>query len=560
MERSWQLLEAPEDIVENTAHRMGIDPLLARCLAHRGLAAPEEIDAFLKPECYEPHSPFLMPDLERAVDRIGRAIASRERICIYGDYDADGVSSIAILLRAIRTLGGCAFYYIPDQFFEGVGLNCDRLAKLKAEGVGLVITVDTGSRAFEEMHFAKSIGLDVIITDHHTPTEERPDAFAVLNPKLPGSRYPFKGLCGAGVAYKLAAGLDLKFPNQIDVAQLLKIAAIATVADMVPLRGENRWIVWAGLREMEREEKGPIRALLRRVGVKGAVQSMDISFRVAPRINAPGRLGDPDTAIALLDDPAPRDVARLIEIMEGMNTVRQMIERDLTDRLETQVQSIMAKDVPPFVLLAGRNWHRGILGIMACKMLRRLERPVCVLSYGKTEAHGSIRSLPGIDLMQALGQLSSLLTSFGGHPEAAGICLPITNIPQFKMRMNELLQDAVASYLQKNIQLVDAILDWSRLDSDLFRAVSKMAPYGIGNPAPVFLSQNLILENDPLVKGPWIHLEISDGDHLRKCSLYAPHGLGFPLERFDSVDLLYSLMPFRDGYQIQVIEIRPSAS
>lgn len=557
MDRAWLLLETKENQVAQLKSS-GVSQLLARCLVHRGLNQEAEVRRFLKLEDFEVPDPFLMPDLEVAVDRIVNAVNTGERICIYGDYDADGVSSITILLQAIRALGGRVFYYIPDRFFEGVGLNCERLTKLVEEGVSLVITVDTGSRAFEEMAYAAEIGLDVIITDHHTPTEERPNALAVLNPKMHGSFYPFHGLCGAGVALKLAQGLDKRVPGKIKLNECLKIAAIATVADMVPLQDENRWIVWQGLKQMDLEEKGPIRSLLKKVGVKGPVQSLDISFRVAPRINAPGRLGDPDVAIALLDDPSSKEITRLIDIMEGMNTVRQMIEKDLTDRLEAQVQSIMAKDLPHFVLLAGRNWHRGILGIMACKMLRRLERPVCILSYGQEEAHGSIRALPGVDLIRALNHLSPLLSSFGGHPEAAGISLPITNIPQFKVRMNELLSKQVAPILQSEKPFVDAIIDWSHIGDEMFRSVCQLAPFGIGNPAPIFLTKNLILENDPLIKGPWVHLEVSDGEYTHRCSHYAPSGLNFPLERFDSVDLLFSLMPYRDGFQIQVLEIKHS--
>jgi single-stranded-DNA-specific exonuclease len=411
----------------------------------------------------------------------------------------------------------------------------------------------------EEMHFAAAIGLDVIITDHHTPGEQTPCAYAVLNPKLPGSRYPFRSLCGAGVAYKLASALEASMPGRMDLDRLLKIAAIATVADMVPLHGENRWIVWAGLQAMDREEKGPLRSLLRKVGVRGSVQATDISFRVAPRLNAPGRLGDPDPAIALLDDPTPQEAGRLIDIMDGMNTVRQMIERDLSERLEDQVRAILAKDLPSFVLLAGRNWHRGILGIMACKMLRRLNRPVAVLSYGQTEAHGSIRSLPGVDLMKALGQLSSLLTSFGGHTEAAGICLPITNIPQFKMRMNELLHQDLSTHQEFAGPSVDAELAWSAIDDELFRTIRRLAPHGMGNPQPVFLSRNLILESNPQMRGAWAHFEVSDGNLVRRCSCYLPLGFAQPIERFDSVDLLYSLTPFRESFQIQVLEMKPSA-
>ncbi len=559
MGKPWLVCAEHQDIVEKISQQFGMADIVSRCLVNRGLQDLDDLDGFLLLEEYVPPSPFLMPDMDIAVERVSKAIENNERICIYGDYDADGVSSIAILSQAIRSLEGDVFHYIPDRFFEGVGLNCDRLKLLKEEdAVDLVITVDTGSRAFAEMDFAKEIGLDIIVTDHHTPDDQRPNALAVLNPKLKYSAYPGPSLAGAGVAYKLAAGLATRYPGQINLNELIKIAAIGTVADMVPLRGENRWIVHRGLQEIDREERGPIRSLLRKVGVRGRAHSLDISFRVAPRINAPGRLGDPDTAIRFFETESPRDIHRIIDIMEGMNRVRQTIEKDMTDRLESQIQAVLANELPTFVLMAGRNWHRGILGIMACKMLRRLSRPVCILSYGEEEAHGSIRALPGMDVMKALNELGSLMRSFGGHAEAAGVCLPITNIPLFRDRMNELLADQVREQIPHISQFVDAEVEWKDVNQRMFEGIYKLAPFGVGNPIPVFLSRNLILESNLSRKGPWYHFEVSDGATSRRCTFYQPLELEEPFERFDSIDLLFSVTPFKDDFQIQVVEIRLS--
>lgn len=555
----WAVPEDHAELVEQFVETHGLDPILARCLVNRGLRRTQDVREFLEPENYESPDPFLLPGMDRAVERISRAVDQGERICVYGDYDADGVASIAILTQAIRSLGGEIFHYIPDRFFEGVGLNANRIQQLKEqEHVTLIITVDTGSRAFEEMRFARELGMDVIVTDHHTPDQELPDALAVINPKREGSRYPERFLCGAGVAFKLAQGLARVHQDRIDLSKLVKVAAIGTIADMVPLIGENRWLVEWGLKEMGREERGPIQNLLRKVGIRGRVHSLDISFRLAPRINAPGRLGDPDIAIAFFDSHEHEQNLRIIETMEGMNTVRQMIEKDLTDRLESQIRAILAKELPSFVLLAGRNWHRGILGIMACKMLRRLSRPVCILSYGRQDAHGSIRGLPGMDLMKPLRQLSSLLTSFGGHAEAAGVCLSITNIPQFKERMNELLKPQLDEILPQITPFIDAEIEWRDVNRSLFNRLQTLSPFGIGNPAPVFMSRNLILESELVRKGPWYHFEVSDGSHAKHCSYYHPMDLPFELERFDSVDLLFSVVPFKDDYQVQIVDLRPS--
>jgi single-stranded-DNA-specific exonuclease len=402
----------------------------------------------------------------------------------------------------------------------------------------------------------------VIITDHHTPDETKPDAMAVLNPKVKESEYPFHHLCGAGVALKVVQALSIRQPGKIMIEDYLQIAAIGTVADMVPLREENRWIVVQGLKAMDADDQGPVRALVRRLGIRGKVTALDISYKVAPRINAPGRLGDPDTAIEFFESVSPRDACRAIEIMDGMNMIRQMRERDLEAKMELQPKHCLVDSTPPFVMVAGPHWHRGILGIMACKLLRRYGKPSCVLSFDDQSAHGSIRGLPGLDLLEFLHRIAPLMTSFGGHPEAAGVTLPITNIPQFKARMTELMEQRGISWTERprNAHHIDAVVDWGDLDDRLFENLRKLAPFGIGNSLPVFLSPNLILESELARKGPWFHFEASDGNVARKCSFYHPSELNIVLERFDSIDLVYSLAPFRNEYQVQILEIRPSVN
>ena len=556
MTKAWQVLEPDPAEVEALAESFKLDRLLAKCILNRNLPR-KDLTQFLSPDTYEPPDPYLIPQMERAVARLVAAIDRGERICIYGDYDADGVTAISILVEGLRELDGDAFYYIPDRFFEGVGLNSKRLQKLKNENVGLVVTVDTGIRAFEEMNCAREIGLDVIITDHHTPDLNQPDAYAVLNPKVNGSCYPFHHLCGAGVALKIIQALDQRFPGRLSMDRFMAIAAIGTIADMVPLREENRWIVSRGLKAMDMEEYGPLRSLLRKLGIRGRVTALDISFKVAPRINAPGRLGDPDTAISFFQCRDQKAINRTVDIMDGMNTVRQMLERDLEAKMETQLRCCDPRRYA-FVLVAGAHWHRGILGIMACKLLRRFSRPCCVLSFDSEMAHGSIRGMPGYNVLTALHQIAPLLTSFGGHPEAAGVTLPVTNIPQFKSRMNEVMANLVKTPTNIPSHAIDAVINWGELSDELFENLRKMAPFGTGNTLPVFLSANLILESDLLRRGPWFHFEASDGAVSRKCSFYHPTDLGVHYERFDSVDLIYSLAPFRNEYQVQILEMKPS--
>jgi len=555
----WQVTEIDPQKIEEIAQFYNVDHILARCILNRRLKKPGEMACFLEPESYTPPDPFLMPGMEAAVNRILEAIDGNERICIYGDYDADGVTAISILTQGLRELGGDVFYYIPDRFFEGVGLHSERLAILQnEERVKLIITVDTGACAFDEMVAANEMGLDVIITDHHTPDDRCPNALALLNPKLAGSQYPFKGLCGAGVALKVIQGLDQRHPHTLDMEKYIQIAAVGTIADMVPLREENRWIVNRGLKAMENNERSPLRSLLRKVGIRGSATALDISFKVAPRINAPGRLGDPDTSIRFLQSSDPLETAQLVDIMDGMNSLRQMLEKELEEKLEVQIKHSFRGSIPPFVLLAGRHWHRGILGILACKLLRRFNRPACIISFDETTAYGSIRSVSGVNVLDPLRKISSLLTNFGGHPEAAGVTLPLTNLPLFKQRMIELLAPDIQDRSGEGRFVIDLEIDWKDLTNSLFEKLRRMAPYGIGNAAPIFLSPNLILESELLRKGPWYHFTVSDGNITRRCSFYHPIDLATHFERFDSVDLVFSLAPFRNEYQIQIVEMRQS--
>ncbi|PIE90170.1 MAG: single-stranded-DNA-specific exonuclease RecJ [Acidobacteria bacterium] len=566
MASSWQNRLLCRDKVQEISRKYDLHPIATKCLLSRLKTTSsdeedeKEIQSILGELEYQPADPFLLNDMHEAVERILLAIKRNEKICVFGDYDADGVTAIAILTRAIKALGGNTYYYIPDRFSEGIGLAEDCLDEIVMEHrADLIVTVDCGCRNVAEVEYAKSRNLDVIITDHHIPGDVLPDALAVINPKRQDSNYPFGDLCGAGVAYKVVEALAKRFPRRFDLANYQKIAAIGTIADMVPLRAENRWLVQQGLKAISSDTKGPIRTLLRKVGIRNQVYAHDISYKIAPRINAPGRLGDPATAISFfLKKNNCFEVNKLVDIMDGMNYIRQMLERELESRLVHQIRALSRKQLPPFILLAGKNWHRGILGITACKMLRKFSRPVCVLSYDSKEANGSLRGVPGVNLIDALNEIRSLFTSFGGHAEAAGVSLDLTNLPQFKQRMNELLEPHVHQLDVQPVSEIDAELEWSDINRALFDDLMKLEPFGSGNATPVFVSRNLILETDIQRNGPWLSFTASDGLVKHKCSFYHPDELEFEFERYDSLDLMYSISPFRDDFQIQIIEMKPS--
>lgn len=488
----WTIGQAEEEAAAALSSRLSVAPIVAQLLVSRGFQTAEEAERFLRADVDQLHDPFLFDGMDLAVQRIRQALDSREKIRIYGDYDADGVSSTALMIRLMRSLDADYDYYIPHRVREGYGLNREAIDKAKEAGVGLLVTVDTGISAAEEIAHARELGLDVVVTDHHEPPERLPDAFAIINPKKPGCPYPFKQLAGAGVAFKLAQALLGRVPEE-----WMDIAAIGTVGDLMPLTDENRIIVKHGLKQMSGATYAGIKALLEVSGIdKGPVTAGHIGFSLAPRINASGRLDSADDAVELLITDQASTAKALAAALDQTNQERQNVVDGIVEQAFAQVESLEGgedTEKPSVLVVAGSGWNVGVVGIVASKLLDRFYRSTIVLSIDAETglAKGSARSIPGFDIHRALTLNADLLLHYGGHPMAAGMTLSAENIPLLRERLQQLAKEwlTAADYVpvlnaDLECQLEGQPLSW-------IRELEKLAPFGIGNPAPRFMFAGL---------------------------------------------------------------------
>ncbi len=475
----------------------------ARVLCHRGLADPDAAARFLRPSFDDLLDPLTLRDMAKAVERLRQAILAREKILIYGDYDVDGTTSVVLLTKTIELAGGAADFHVPHRLKDGYGMRPEVVERAAAEGVRLIVSVDTGIRAAEVVRRASELGIDVIVTDHHLPEAELPPALAVLNPNRPDCLYVEKNLCGAGVAFKLAqalmATLDWPAEKVRRIAEsLLKMAAIATVADVVPLTGENRVIVKHGLDGLHTVRNPGLRALLDVAGFSEVAPSArQVAFQIAPRMNAAGRM---DTAKAVVEMFLTTDAARardLAKQLHDQNAERQLVEAGIRETCE----GMAVDEAAAALVYYADDWHRGVLGIVASRLVERLRRPVFVLSRNPEDglAQGSGRSIPAFHLLDALESMPELFVKFGGHAHAAGVTLDVVNVEEFRRRFNEyacarLTADDFLSRVE-----VDAVVELREITERAIEDVFSLAPFGHGNPAPMFAAMNVEVAGPPVV-------------------------------------------------------------
>ncbi|MGB6191505.1 MAG: single-stranded-DNA-specific exonuclease RecJ, partial [Terracidiphilus sp.] len=441
----WIVAEPHPDTAGALAAAARLPHVLAELLVARGITQPEEAFAFLNPDSSHLHDPFLMRGMAAAVERLEAAIAQREPVLLYGDYDVDGTTAVVLLKTAIEMLGGVVRFHVPHRIREGYGLQSSVLEAAHTEGVRLVITVDTGMRAFAEAETARRLGLDLIVTDHHLPDahDALPDALAILNPNQPGCAYPEKSLCGAAIAFKLAQAVlerrDAARAREKILPSFLKMAAIATIADAVPLRGENRTIAALGLRELRRPVGLGLRALFAAAALDPASKQLtgfDVAFRIAPRINAAGRMDVASDVIELFTTRDQQRAQDLAAKLERLNRERRDTEAQVLAAIEKRLAGDEALATDRLLVLDGDGWHRGVIGILASRVVERTARPALVVCVEDGVAHGSGRSIDGFPLLEALETCADLFTRFGGHAFAVGFALPAERLPELKQRLN----------------------------------------------------------------------------------------------------------------------------
>jgi single-stranded-DNA-specific exonuclease len=519
LRRRWIVRRPDETQAAELAAALGVSPIIASLLVARGYKSLSAAQTFLKPSLEQLHDPFLMRGMSDAVKRLISAIDNHEPILIYGDYDVDGTTGTAVLLRALKMLGATAGYHVPHRFTEGYGIQQAALERAVSDGYKLIVSVDCGIRAHEPLHWARANGLDVIITDHHLPDDDEgsPPALAVLNPNQDGCDYPDKNLAGVGVAFKLVHALFRERGREAVVPGFLKMVAIGTVADVAKLIGENRAIVALGLSDLPRAVNPGLRALINIAGCgDGAEMSAyDLGFRIGPRINAAGRMDAASAVVELFSATESEEARRLAEHLDTRNRERMEAQREIFNRAIAEFEaSDTDVSLCHAAVIAGDGWHRGVIGLAASKIAERLHRPCVVISFEGDVGHGSARSIEAYHLFEGLTACRDLLDKFGGHSHAAGLAIRRECIGEFRRRLNE---HAAACLTEDDLLpslTIDAEISGGGLGFKLLQELGMLEPFGAGNPRPVFITQGMRVLSEPQkIKEQHLKLRIAGDDN-----------------------------------------------
>ncbi len=577
----WVFVESHPEQAEALAREARLPHVLAELLIARGITTDDEAFAFLNPDLDRLHDPYRMRGMATAVDRLERAIAAREPVLLYGDYDVDGTTAVVLLKTALEMLGGIVRFHVPHRLREGYGLQSSVIEEAYADGVRLVLTVDTGMRAFAEADTARRLGLDLIITDHHLPEahDAVPDALAILNPNQPGCAYPEKSLCGAAIALKLAQALlerrDSGRTREKTLPSFLKMAAIATIADAVPLKGENRIIAALGLRELRNPVGAGLRALFEAAAIDPAskpITGFDVAFRLAPRINAAGRM---DVASDVVELFTTRDGLRARELaakLDRLNRERRDTEAFALTAIEDRLTTDAALVDERLLVIEGDRWHRGVIGILASRVVERTAKPSIVISVEDGVAHGSGRSVDGFQLLEAIETCADLFTRFGGHAFAVGFALPAEALPELKRRLSLHAAERLAQREPERLLHIHAELPLDRITPVLAGWLRKLEPLGHGNPEPVFVARDVrLLSPLRLIKERHIRLELSPAGATSAPCIVRAVGWGMAfratelgLTQGSLIDVAYRIRennhPEFGGLEIEIAGVEPASA
>lgn len=511
----WNVYKGDEAKIANLSKEANISPAFASILLERGIETKEDAEIFLNPENKQPfYDPYLMNDMEKGVNRIVNAVNNGEKIAVYGDYDVDGITATSILVNTLKKLGANADFYIPDRQTEGYGLNIDALKKLASSGVNLVVTVDCGIAGIEEVKEANNF-LDIIITDHHIPSESLPEAIAVINPHRSDCPYPDKNLSGVGVAFKLCQALYKRIKDE-EFTDDLEFVALGTIADIVPLIGENRKLVKEGLKTIQNSNKPGIKALIEVSALAGReIGTGQVGFALAPRLNASGRIGHAKDGVSLLLSDSYETALSIAENLNDSNIERQEIEKEILREAQAKLDKLDVSKLHSIVL-DGENWHPGVIGIVASRLVDTYYLPTIIISHQGDEAKGSCRSIRALHMHDALSHNAEYLLGFGGHSQAAGLTIKTSEIPKFR----EAFENYVASTLTEEdyAQTVElaAIMKPEDVTGSFIEELDLLEPYGMGNAKPVFGAKNLLGKNVKVIGRNSEHLSFSLGTYVNR--------------------------------------------
>ncbi|MGI8813352.1 MAG: single-stranded-DNA-specific exonuclease RecJ [Pyrinomonadaceae bacterium] len=544
MAKVWSVQKHDHEAVRSMSASLGIKPVVAAILIARGYSDDVSARKFLNPCIDDLHDPALLKGMPEAIARICTAIDAGEKILIWGDYDVDGTTGTVLLRKTLKALGGVTDFHIPNRFTEGYGINIPTLEAAKANGCSLAISVDCGIRSFEPAQWAAENGLDLIITDHHLsdPIRGNPRAVAIVNPNQTGCTYPDKNLAGVGVAYKLAHALLRERGREDLLRPFLKIAAIGTVADVMQLSGENRSIVALGLKDLTVTSNFGLKALMEVADCHSEMTSYHIGFRIAPRINAAGRMDIARHVVELFETENFHEARKLAGVLDSRNRERQGVQQQITD-----LALLEAAERGPgnFIVVAGEGWHRGVIGLAASRIAERLNRPTIVLSIENGFAHGSARSIADFHLVNALDSCAELFDQYGGHAAAAGMKLPTENIDELRRRLDIFAGEILTEERLDRKLHIDALLTSQSIELALLHDLAALEPFGAGNPTPVFTTRGLTIRFEPKVmKDKHLKLYLADETGRAFEAVWwggVEHSIGQTLGVGSSIEVAYTL-------------------
>lgn len=538
MNKKWEYSQIDDKMVSEISEKYGVSEIIAKILINRGIVVENAIDKFLHPKLEDLNDPFLLNDMEIAVNRIIEAHQNKEKITIYGDYDVDGITSIATLSKFLTELGVENDYYLPNRLEEGYGLNNNALEKIANRGTKLLITVDCGISAYDEIEYAKTLGLDVIVTDHHECPEKLPNALAVIDPKREDSTYPFSSLAGVGVTFKLIHAISLKL--NLDRKKYLKyldIVCLGTVADIVPLVSENRIIVNYGLILIRETRNIGLKALISATGYS-YIDSTAISFGLAPRINACGRMGEAEIALKLLLTQSPEEAIQIANELNALNKERQEVEKKIFNEAVEIIENgkLYENDI---IVVGSKNWHHGVIGIVASKITELYYKPSVLISFDDGVGKGSGRSIEGFDLHEALTMCAEYLDKFGGHEMAIGLSLEEVNFENFKNKIQKIATEKMDKEATPSVK-IDAVILPKDITKRVYDEMKLLEPYGESNSSPIFACKNLRVESVRLLSNDkHLRLTLKDGNIILNAIGF---NLGDKKVRLgDKVDLAFAI-------------------
>ena len=552
------------------AKSLGINPILGKFLLDRGITTTEGARAFFRPQLSGLLDPFLFKDMEKAVARLNLALGRKERILIYGDYDVDGCTAVALVYRFLQQFYSNINYYIPDRNEEGYGVSRKGVDYASETGVGLVIVLDCGIKAVEEITYAKQCGIDFIICDHHVPDTVLPPAVAILNAKREDDTYPYKHLCGCGVGFKFMQAFAIN--NGIAFSQLLPLldlCAISIASDIVPIMGENRILAYHGLRQLNSSPSTGVKALMEVCGLADREISLsNIIFKIGPRINASGRMQNGKEAVSLLVEKNYRTAKQMAEKINAYNEQRKDLDKAMTEQANHIVETLDLQHKHKAIVLYSEEWHRGIIGIVASRLTEIYHRPSVVLTRTDDVATGSARSVPGFDIYKAVAYCRDLLDNFGGHTYAAGLSMKVENVPEFKRRFEAYVESHILPEQTSATITVDALINFRDITRRFFSDLKKFAPYGPENPKPVFCTKHVYDYGTSKVVGrdqEHIKLELVDSksNNVMNGIAFGQSSQARYIKTKQAFDIVYTIEENthkRGDIQLQIEDIRPVES